>query len=124
AGRGHDDLGELFDNAELLFAIEHVNRRENLNPDVVAVAGRVRYRVSRQLMDERGGILEEEGNLRDPLPAHHGLREILRQRVLVLKTVLGGIDVDRRHCAVLYRIMMVVFAQHSISYVDRRSQWS
>jgi hypothetical protein len=50
SGCGDDDLGQFFDDAELLVAVEDVDRREHLDADVVAVAGRVRDRVGwRQL---------------------------------------------------------------------------
>src|SRR6266550_3765398 len=97
AGRGNDDLRQLFDNAELLFAIEHVDRSEHLDADVVAFAGRVRDRIGGQVMDERCGVVQEQRNLGHLLPAHDGLREILRQRVLVLEGVFGGIDVNHWH---------------------------
>jgi hypothetical protein len=44
-GCGDDDLGQFFDDAELLVAVENVDRGEYLDADVVAVAGRIRDRV-------------------------------------------------------------------------------
>lgn len=41
ASGGRNDIGELLDDAELLVAIENADRREDLDADVVAVAGDV-----------------------------------------------------------------------------------
>src|SRR5256886_13657647 len=63
AGRGNDDLRQLFDNAELLFAIEHADRGEHLYADVVAFAGRVRERIGGQGGGERRRVCPEQRDL-------------------------------------------------------------
>src|ERR1700730_1615285 len=92
-----DDLGQLLHDAELLLAIEHANGREHLDANVVAVAAGIRDRTRGEVMDERGRVVEKQGNLGHPLPAHDRFREILRKRVLVPEGAFGGEDVDHRH---------------------------
>jgi hypothetical protein len=83
--------------AGLLGAIEDRGRREHLNADVVTGARRVRDRIGRQVVDERRGVVEEQGNPGYFLPTHHRLGEPLREAVLLLESAFGGVHVDHRH---------------------------
>ncbi len=82
---------------ELLLTIENADRRENLDPDVVAVPVDVRDRGSGEVVDESGGVLGEEREGWDALPAHDGRCELAGEPVPVLKRSRGRVDVDHRH---------------------------
>src|ERR1700681_3536565 len=86
AGGGRHDVGQLSDHAELLVAIEHTDGGEDLDADVVAVTGNVRYRISRQVVDERGGVVLEQRNVGDLLPPHHGGGKVLCQCMLLAES--------------------------------------
>src|ERR1700733_2238787 len=99
-GRG-DEVGELPDDGELLVAVERARVGEDLNPDIGAVAVHVGQRVGPQLMDERGGVLAEHGDVGHLLDAHQSAGQVRCQLVLVGEGAGGSVDVDHRHCVAL-----------------------
>jgi hypothetical protein len=78
-------------DAELLVAIEDVDRGEHLDADVVAVAGGVRDRISGQVMDERRCVVLEQRNVRNLFPAHDRCREVLRECVLLAPRLIARV---------------------------------
>jgi hypothetical protein len=98
AGSLSDEVGELPDDGELLVAVERAGVGENLNPDIAAVTVHIGQRVGRQLMDKRGGVLAEHGDVGYLLDAHQGARQVRCQLVPVGEGAGGSVDVDHRHC--------------------------
>ena len=81
AARG-DDLGQLHDDAQLLFPVEHGDGREHLNAHIVARSRRIRNRISRKVMDKRSSVIEKQRDLWHTLPTHHSGGEFLGQLML------------------------------------------
>ena len=61
AGSRRDYLRELFDDSELLVAVEHADRREHLDSHVVAVPSDVGDRGFVHGVNEGGGVVREKG---------------------------------------------------------------
>jgi hypothetical protein len=99
AGGAGDDLGQLPYDAELLVAVQDARRREDLHAHVFGAPGHGRDRLRREVVDEGRGVVGEQRDLRDLLPAHHRAGEILREAVLVAERPSGGVDVDHRHAS-------------------------
>ncbi len=99
-----NDGGEFVDHAELLVPVEDADWGENLDAHVVGVAVDVRDRCWVHLVDERGGVVREQGQVGDLLPAHDRGGELLGERVRVAEGPCGGVDVDHGHQAALVNV--------------------
>src|SRR5437868_1591277 len=68
-----------------------------LNSNVVTVSGCIRHGIGGQIVNKSRGVIEQQGNRWNSLPAHDRFREVLRELVFVQERSGRGIDVDHRH---------------------------
>src|SRR5580765_1584104 len=94
---GRNDLGQLLHHSELLVAVEDTDRGEHLDAHVVAVACDVGDGSCVQVVDERRGVVREQRQVGNLLPAHHCGRQVSGERVPVREGSLGRVHVDHRH---------------------------
>src|SRR5260370_3504423 len=101
-GNSHK-FGQLSYHTKLFFTIQYTDGGEHLNTHIVALAGSVRNRVRRQLMDKSCCVVPEEIEGRDLLQSHNGIGQILSQFVFVGKSSRSSINVNHRHGAVTWK---------------------
>jgi len=120
SGSGGHDSGQLAHHRKLLRAVKRAGVGQHLDPDVVLVTVDVGERTRWQLVDERGGVLAEQRDVRYPLHRHDSGGEIRGQFVLVGERARDCIDVDHRHCWLL-RWPGIDHGLHGLSVAGRRA---
>src|SRR6202050_1591727 len=91
------DARQPFHYGELLAAIECARVREDLYPDVAAVAVYVGQAAGGQVVDEGSGVLPEHGNVRHLLDGHDRGCQVDRELVLVREGPGRRVDIDHGH---------------------------
>ena len=92
-----DQAGELAHHGQLLLAVEGTRIGEHLDAHVVPVSVHIGERALRQVVDEGGGVLAEQGDVGHPLNDHQGVSQLSGQLATLGKGARGGVDVDHGH---------------------------
>ena len=80
-----DQVRELTHHGQLLVAVEGTHVGQHLNAHVVPLPLHVRQVAGRQLVNEGGGVLSEQGNVGHALNDHQGVSQLSGQLATVLE---------------------------------------